>query len=301
MKNRRIPRLVLIIMVIALFALLLAWQAPAAATGPGRVAFINVGEGDAALLQDGNGFDVLIDGGEPAAGPTVVAYLRQQGVNDIDVMVNTNPDADHVGGLIDVLQQADIPVKAVLFNGYSGTTTTWYDFATAVAKDGLTLTPAQYPMTYTWGDMTVQVLNPESGLSDPESDNASVVLRVEHNRGGVFLFTGDIDSTQEARLLDHGPVPTVTVLKVARHGSSFSSGADFLAAVWPDNAVISVGPNPYGYPGADILARLVARADYIWRTDKDGTIVVECVSYPCAVTGTSQHVYLPLVAKSIDR
>ena len=137
MKNRRIPRLVLIIMVIALFALLLAWQAPAAATGPGRVAFINVGEGDAALLQDGNGFDVLIDGGEPAAGPTVVAYLRQQGVNDIDVMVNTNPDADHVGGLIDVLQQADIPVKAVLFNGYSGTTTTWYDFATAVAKDGL--------------------------------------------------------------------------------------------------------------------------------------------------------------------
>jgi len=84
--------------------------------------FINVGQGDSILLRDGNGFNVLIDGGKRSAGPAVLAYLRAEGVTDIDVLVSTHADADHVGGLIDVLEAADIPVLQVLYNGYPGDT-----------------------------------------------------------------------------------------------------------------------------------------------------------------------------------
>ena len=116
--------------------------------------FIDIGQGDAILLRDGNGFDVLVDGGKRAAGPTILAYLRVQGITDIDVMVATHADADHIGGLINVLQANDIPVLQVLYNGYPGTTLTWADFATAVADEGMTPAPAQFPAEYVWGGMT---------------------------------------------------------------------------------------------------------------------------------------------------
>ncbi len=110
-----------------------------------EVSFIDVGQGDSALIHDDNNFDVLIDGGIRSAGPTVVAYIREQSIDDIEVMVASHADADHIGGLIDVLQAADIPVESVLFNGYPGTTLTWTDFVNEVANQGLTLEVAQFP------------------------------------------------------------------------------------------------------------------------------------------------------------
>jgi competence protein ComEC len=99
-------------------------------------------------------------------------WLREQGVDDIDVMVSSHPDSDHLGGLITVLGMNDIPVRAVVYGGYQGTTTTWDNFGTAVANEGLQMTPAQYPETFLWGDMTVDVLNPEAGLINPDKNNA---------------------------------------------------------------------------------------------------------------------------------
>jgi competence protein ComEC len=269
----RITRRVGLGAVIVLSLALLLWApAPAIGTAPSRVAFINVGQGDSALLTDGAGFDVLIDGGLRAAGPTVVAYLRQQGVTDVDVMVASHADADHVGGLIDVLALNDIPVKAVVYNGYAGSTITWSDFAAAVANEGLVLTPAAFPGTFQWGGMTVQVLNPVAGLSNPEQNKASVVLRVQ-NGTQRFLFPGDIDSTVEATVVARGTPVAADVLKVPHHGSAYGSSAAFLAAVHPHDAVISVGDNSYGHPAPETLARLAASGATLWRTDVDGTVV----------------------------
>ena len=290
-------RLFFLLLLVLLAVLGLVTLQSRASTGGLTAAYINVGQGDSILLRDGAGFDVLIDGGKPEAGPTVVAYLRAQGVDDIDVMVSTHPDEDHVGGLIDVLQMADIPVRAVVYNGYPGDTTIWYTFATAVATEGLIMTPAQEPQSFTWGDMFVQVLNPVPGLSSPEPNNASVVLLIYYG-SEKFLFPGDIDSTQEAAILARGTPVAAQVLKVAHHGSNYSSGNEFLAAVAPTDAIISVGHNTYGHPGLEALTRLAAHSGHVWRTDHCGTITV--FSNGTTHTVQCQYIYfvnLPLIER----
>ena len=125
--------------------------------------------GNSELLQDANNFDVLIDGGVAGAGPTVVAYLRQAEIDSLDVLVASHSDADHIGGLIDVLEATDIPINAVVLNGYSATSATWNNFIKAIAARGLTPTVVSFPADFQWGEMSVHVLNPERarGWSTP--------------------------------------------------------------------------------------------------------------------------------------
>jgi beta-lactamase superfamily II metal-dependent hydrolase len=85
-----------------------------------------------------------------------VAYLKSKPIDDIDVMIASHADSDHIGDLIDMLE-SDIPIEAVYYNGYPGDRTIWSNFATAVANKGLTLTAAQFPQEYTWGSVTAQV------------------------------------------------------------------------------------------------------------------------------------------------
>jgi competence protein ComEC len=295
MKSKRVSRAVIVIVIIGMFVLLLSMQSRAASTTL-KASYIDVGQGDSILLVDGNGFTVLIDGGDTGKGPTVAAYLRSQGVNDIDVMINTHPDADHVGGLVDLLKMVNITVEAVVNNGYIGTTTTWKNFATQVATRGLEITPAQFPETFSWGAMEVSVLNPVPGMSTSDTNNASVVLLINHGEVN-FLFPGDIDATQEIKVMERGTPVKADILKVAHHGSNGSSGADFLAAVAPTDAVISVGTNSYGHPGADTLARLLAIGARIWRTDQDGTVVVISDGTTYLIDGITYLLFLPLAVR----
>jgi competence protein ComEC len=260
--------------------------------------YISVGQGDSILLRDGNGFDVLVDGGRSSAGPTVLAHLRAQGITELDVMVATHADADHIGGLIDVLAAGDITVQQVLYNGYPGTTATWANFATAVANEGTTPVPAQFPSEYVWGGMTVQVLNPQPGLIDPDQNNASVVLHVHHSNVD-YLLTGDIDSTAEAAIVARGTPIAAEVLKVAHHGSAYSSGADFLAAVGATEAIITVGANSYGHPTDETLSRLAAAGASVWRTDQSGTVTVISTgdAYTVTVTDVTYLVFLPVMLR----
>jgi len=259
-----------------------------------EVSFINVGQGDSILIRDPSGFDILIDGGKSSAGPTVVAYLRQQGVDDIDVMLASHADSDHIGGLIDVLNATDIPVQAVLYNGYPGDTTPWAIFATAVANDGLTLTPVAFPLTYTWGTTSAYMLNPVAGLGNPDQNAASVVVLLEYGQTR-FLFTGDIDSTVEATIVARGtPIPA-QFLKVAHHGSESSSSNAFLSAVKPEQAIISVGPNSYGHPSSETIARLLAAGAQIWRTDYKGTILVRSDGLVYTIRGVL--IFMPVLVR----
>ena len=261
------------------------------------VSFIDVGQGDSIWIHDSDNFDILIDGGKPAAGPTVLAYLRAHLIDDIDVMVATHPDSDHIGGLINVLNATDIPVEQVLYSGYPGNTDTWMNFTTAVTNEGLTLTSAQYPAEYTWGSTTAQILNPVSGLVSPESNDASVVVLLSH--GDVrFLFPGDISSSEEAAVVAHGTPVTAQILKVAHHGSASSSSASFLSAVSPLEAVISVGTNTYGHPSPDTISRLLAAGARVWRTDQQGSILIVSNGSTYNVTEPVVYwLYLPQVIK----
>ncbi len=236
-----------------------------------EIAFIQVGEGDAILVRDTNNFDVLIDGGKVSAGTDVLTYLQQEGVDDLEYMVATHADRDHIGGLIRVLEDGSIPVEQVLYNGYPGDTATWTDFTNAVFARGITLTVAQAPMTYTWGTSQAWVLNPLPGLTSPDQNDVSLVIALQHG-SSRFLFTGDIPSQVENKLIQRGISLSADILKVAHHGSKYSSSAAFLEAVSPQDAVISVGPNAYGHPTPEVIARLEAVGSRIWYTSLNGTV-----------------------------
>ena len=253
----------------------------AAPTASITISFIDVGQGDSILVRDSTGYDILIDGGKPAAGPVVLAFLRDLGVDDIDVMLATHADSDHIGGLIEILNALDLPVEAVFYNGYPGSTVTWNSFVTAVAEEGIPLSPAQFPDSFTWGQMVFTIYNPVAGLSDPEQNDISVVAMMAFGQNQI-LFTGDISSVIETELLNRGVSLTAQILKVAHHGSSGSSSGSFLAQVTPIYSVISVGENPYGHPAPATLARLQAIGAAIWRTDFNGTITITCDESACS-------------------
>ena len=237
------------------------------------IAFIDVGQGDATLIRNGAGFDILIDGGRKSAGEEIIDYLHRVGVDDLEIVIATHADSDHIGGLIAVLESDLIPVESVYFNGYPGDTLTWQEFAAAVIAEGLVLVPIYYPQNYNWGGFEVEVLNPVENLVDPEQNDVSIVLVFDYAQM-TFLLPADIDSAIEQLLPGRTIDLQAHILKVAHHGSKFSSSQAFLEAVQPSEAVISVGENPYGHPAPETLERLSSIETRVWRTDLVGTILI---------------------------
>jgi len=234
------------------------------------VHFIDVGQGDSCWLHLPNGDDILVDGAKPQAGPTVVAYLSSHGVTDIELMVATHGDADHIGGLLDVL--AAIPVGEAWLDSQTCTTGACLDFYQALADHGVVTATVRMGESYAWGEVTALVLNPSEPMYADKNEN-SVVLRVSY--GNVdFLLTGDAGTGAEGRMLASGLPLDAEVLKVGHHGSDSSSSVAFLVAVASQEAVISVGPNAYGHPRSEVLQRLTAVGATIWRTDEVGMIVI---------------------------
>jgi competence protein ComEC len=262
----------LLLPALALLAPVLPAAPASTAAAPVRIVFLDVGQGDATLIRAGPDYEVLIDGGRKSAGKTVLETLRQLGIADLEAMLATHADADHLGGLVAILQDPQLPVESVLYNGYPGDTQTWAEFAAAVQAEGLALAPAQRPQAFDWGGVAVSTLSPPPGLLDPEQNQASVVLRLEIGPLAVIL-PADADLAVEAQLLAAGDPLAAQLLKVAHHGSKYSSSAEFLAAVDPAQAVISVGRNPYGHPAPETLARLAAAGVRVWRTDRQGSLV----------------------------
>jgi competence protein ComEC len=245
------------------------------------VHFIDVGQGDAILIDKGD-TDILVDGAPTSAN--VLAYLQGQGVDDIDLLVATHPHADHIGGLADVLAQYQ--VSEIWVNGDTATTQTYQSFAAAVAAEGATVREVTRGYTTQMDGLGLAVLDPTSQRTgDPNED--SVVFRLTCGEVSVLL-TGDATSDSEASMLAAGLALDSDVLKVGHHGSSTSTSASFLAAVTPEDAVISVGAgNTYGHPAQETLDRLAATGATVYRTDLNGTVVLmsDCSTYSISTVG----------------
>jgi beta-lactamase superfamily II metal-dependent hydrolase len=264
---------------------------------PLRVTFIDVGQGDAAWLRTPDGQDIIIDGGRYG---DALAYLQAHGSPDIELMVATHPDADHIGGLVRILES--LPVYRVLRDGQTNDTQTYRDFANLIALKAIPDGRARVPEVYTWGCcVTAHVLNPVEPLAFTDLNNNSVVLKVTY---GVidFLFLGDVETQAETATLARGEDLRAEVLKVAHHGSKSGTTTIFLDAVQPEIAVISVGANnPYGHPALEVLARLKAAGAAVYRTDQLGTITIasDGLTYTVSPTQEVTHtVYLPAILKA---
>ncbi len=283
-----------LLMTILLTASIGASLVSAQGLGLTRVAFINVGQGDSIWIHGEDQYDVLIDGGQSSAGPTVVAYLQNQGIDDIDLLIITHGDSDHIGGLIPVLRST-LTIEAVADNGLPCTTTTCQTLIAETAKRGLTPTPLAAGQSINAGLVTLYILNPQSIPRGDDNDD-SVVIRAVHGQMAILL-TGDISTTAEATLMANGFPLQAQVLKVAHHGSKYSTGENFLATVQPTTAVISVGPNSYGHPAPETLDRLTASGVQTLRTDQMGTIVLYSDGNTFWITQVTNTIFLPLILR----
>jgi competence protein ComEC len=252
-------------------------ETPSCAQGSLRVTFIDVGQGDSIWLSTPDGWDVLIDGGRQSAGSGLVSYLQSEGVTDIEVLILTHPHADHVGGLVAVLESLE--VDQALTNCYPYLTDIHQAFQDLLVSKGIPTACVREGETFVWGTyVSATALHPpEPLMSGTASDvnNNSIVLLVSYGTIDLLL-TGDIQAEGEAVILAGHPDLDAEILKVAHHGSNTSSTEAFLSRVSPQEAVVSVGAgNQFGLPSPLAMERVRATGATVYRTDLQGTIVVE--------------------------
>lgn len=238
-----------------------------------RVHFIDVGNADSTLVSTGT-HHLLIDGGEPADGPEVVDYLQQQGVDRLEYVIATHPDADHIGGLSDVLEAFSVEcvLMSCMDEDHMPTSYSYERLLNALLEQDIPVIEAVPGQQYGLGGATLDILGPAGTFT--ESNNMSVVCRITFGQRR-FLMMGDAEKKAENALLQNGADLRADVLKIGHHGSRSSTGSKFLAAVSPTHAVISCGmDNRYGHPHPETLDVLQKNGANIWRTDLSGTIMM---------------------------
>jgi len=250
------------------------WVSPG--DGRLRITFLDVGQGDATLVELPEGPRILVDGGPGGArrfdvGERVLSpFLWNRPVGRLDVVALSHSDSDHAGGLGAVLRHFRV--------GEFWESGRWgpggEDALLALLQSGAARRVLGAGQRLWLGNALVTVLNPGGQPSVSPNDD-SLVLRLDW-RGVSVLLTGDLGWRGEARVLERGEPVRVLTLRVGHHGSRFSSTTRFLEAARPPFAIISVGArNPFRHPTPEALARLEAAGARIYRTDRDGAIVIE--------------------------
>jgi competence protein ComEC len=241
-----------------------------------RVSFLDVGQGDAILIQKGNQ-QILIDGGpSPQAISLELGEQMPFWDRTIDLVILTHPSADHVTGLVEVLNRYE--VRQVLYPDLDFQSGIYDEWLSLIEEKNIPCTLAQAGQQISLAGVVIEVLNPQTPpLAGTQSDidNNGIVLHVSLNEV-TFLLTADTMREAELELIARRANLSSTVLKVGHHGSSTSTTPQLLAVVNPRLAVISVGEdNPHGHPTDDIMERLAQALgeENIYRTDEDGTIV----------------------------
>ena len=237
-----------------------------------EITFLDVGQGDGALLVLPNGDAVIIDGGPDRSGRALLHALERHGIRRVRLVVLSHPHPDHAGGLAAVLDA--LPVDELWTNGQQSLEPSTVALLTAAQRHAVPH-PSAHPLCL--GGVTLEPLAPrnDAGTLVPDplaSDNdSSLVLSVQY-AGRSVLFAGDIEHEAEARLIEQHP-STVDVLKVPHHGSRTSSTDDLLDALRPHVAIASLADgNRYLFPHPDVVGRYRARGIRLLRTDRDGAV-----------------------------
>lgn len=252
--------------IIAFFVALLM---PFSALAELEAHFLDVGQGDACIIVC-DGEAMMIDGGPPGASGKVFSYIKELGLTELKYIVASHPHEDHIGGISAALNA--VPVGCIFSPVLEWDTRA---FSSMMKYANMSGTPVVVPFdgdAFTVGGATATVLQcwPEAWTAN----DMSIILRVDYGKHS-FLFTGDAEYMTEYMLIDSGVDLDVDVLKISHHGSDTATTVEFIDAVSPSLAVISVGAgNQYGHPTQEVLQRLVGIE--VVRTDLDGDIILRC-------------------------
>ena len=269
-RLRRRPHARVRVAVATLVVAAVAWPAAGlgGATATVTMTFLDVGQGDAALIRGPDGATILIDAGpEP---DRVAADLAALGITRIDVAAASHAHADHVEGFPAVFSRH--PVGLLLEPGCPGDSPSYRRFLDAVGDEAVPVRHPRGGTTMRVGVLRLQILGPDQCSPGSPNDD-SLVLRILHGGTPIALFPGDAEvPAQQDLLADQDPI-TAAVLKVPHHGGD-TSDRTFLGAVDAAVAVVSTGPNEYGHPHPALLDALRAEGMTVYRTDRSGDVTV---------------------------
>ncbi len=254
-----------------------------------KVHFIDVGQGDSILLQSPDESNMLIDGGDrwKSSQKKLTSYLKEQGVNKIDILISTHPHADHIGGLSAVLEE--FAVEKVYDSGRVHTSKTYENYLNLIDEKDISFDILRSGDEISLDELKFNVLHPEDDVENYNLNNSSIVLHLTY-KDISFLFTGDIEKEIEKEIIKKGYNLKSNIVKISHHGSKTSSHKNFLEKVNPKTAVIQAGEdNKFGHPHSEILRLLENKNIDIYRTDKQGNILIttDGTSYEVSTTEDS--------------
>jgi competence protein ComEC len=231
----------------------------------------DVGQGDAFLIS--SGFQqILVDGGEDSRVIQCLEEYMPYWDRRIDLIIATHDDHDHVGGLVEVMKR--YRVENIIWNGKTTQSDDWTQIGSEANKQKTKLLSG-INKNYVLKDIVINQLWPQDAeLENVEDNLASLVMHVKYGQFGA-LFSGDIDSLTEEKLMSSSLNLASDILKVSHHGSRFSNSDSWLLRVNPDLALISVGKdNSYGHPSPEVIKRLKEKDIDIHRTDQQGSLEI---------------------------
>lgn len=241
-----------------------------------EVYFFDVGQGDGVYLRTPENEDILIDGGPDATILTKLGKVMPFFDRKIELIILSHPQADHLSGLVDVIERYE--VGKIIWSKVTCSTMICRDFKEKIDEKKIPQEKVKANETANFGSLKIEFLHPFFDMESKklkDLNDSTIVARISYQNNSL-LFTGDAGSNIEEKLLNQRFVKKTNVLKVGHHGSKNSSSLDFLKAVDPDYAIISVGAkNSYGHPAAQTLQSLENLKIDIFRTDQDGDIRCE--------------------------
>lgn len=238
--------------------------------GNPEIYFLDVGQGDSELVVLPGNVKVLIDGGPNGKTLDNLSAVLPKFDRHIDLVVMTHPDADHFAGLIDVVRRYDI--GTFISSGEAKDTATFREFDKALGENKIPRIVLAEGDAIKYGGDEFKILSPARNFEITKNSNGdALVIKYISANGEKALFTADIDFAAENALMKKYDLKS-DILKIAHHGSKYSSGGNFLEKVDPAISVVEVGKNSYGHPNIGVLDRLAALNSKIFRTDKNGIV-----------------------------
>jgi competence protein ComEC len=249
-----------------------------------HITFLDVGQGDGAVVRFPSGETYVVDGGPISAGydageRIVGPYLRRNGIRQLDAIVTTHPHADHLGGVPYLMRNFD--VKSTIDAGQRLSSRLFREYDSLAS--GINRITVRAGTIASIGNARIYYLHPTRRYIDDDSSDgysdineSSVVFKLQYGTTS-FLFMGDAEAESERHLRSvYGDFLDADVLKAGHHGSSTSSTNDFVSAVSPDHAVVSVAKfNKFRHPSRSVLERLTHIGSSVYRTDMEGAIIFE--------------------------